>query len=89
MSHGWYLSRSRWSRPESYSKSELDTYASILERIAKEAYEDPELVVGSPYNSTIGKMADHSYLDDPKKWAITWREYRRKYRGYFEPVDRS
>jgi len=94
--HYW-MSHEPWVVPqpvtleptESYSKSELDTYASILEHIAREAYEDPGLVKGSPYNSTIGIMADHSYLDDPKKWAITWRGYRRKYRSYFEPVDRS
>ena len=90
--HYW-MSHEPWVVPqpvtleptESYSKTELDTYASILERIAKEAYDDPEMVKGSPYNSTIGKMADHSYLDNPKKWAITWRAYKRKYRGYFEP----
>ena len=90
--HYW-MSHEPWVVPqpvtleptESYSKTELDKYASIMEHISKEAYENPDLVVGSPYNSTIGKMADHSYLDDPKKWAITWRGYRRKYRGYFDP----
>ena len=91
--HYW-MSHEPWVVPqpvtleptESYSKTELDRYASIMESIAKEAYEEPEMVKGSPYNSTIGKMADHSYLDDPKKWAITWRAYRKKYKGYFQPV---
>jgi len=89
--HYW-MSHEPWIVPqpvtleptESYSKTELDKYASIMEHISEEAYEDPDLVVNSPYNSTIGKMDDHSYLDDPDKWAITWRAYRKKYRGYFE-----
>ena len=90
--HYW-MSHEPWVVPqpvtleptESYSKTELDKYASIMESISKEAYEEPEMVKGSPYNSTIGKMADHSYLDDPQKWAITWRAYKKKYSGYFEP----
>jgi len=89
--HYW-MSHEPWVVPqpvtleptESYSRGELDKYASIMERISKEAYEDPDLVKGSPYNSTIGKIFDHSYLDDPKKWAITWRAYQEKYSGYFE-----
>ena len=92
--HYW-MSHEPWVVPqpvtleptESYSKTELDKYASIMENISKEAYEEPEMVKGSPYNSTIGKISDHSYLDDPEKWAITWRGYKRKYRGYFEPVN--
>ncbi|HCP31695.1 TPA: glycine dehydrogenase subunit 2 [Candidatus Acetothermia bacterium] len=90
--HYW-MSHEPWVVPqpvtleptESYSKIELDTYVSILERIAHEAYEDPDLVKGAPYNSTIDKMDDHSYLDDPEKWAITWRGYQKKYSRYFEP----
>lgn len=89
--HYW-MSHEPWVVPEpvtlepteSYSKKELDQYASILEEIAKEAYEDPQLVIQSPYNSVVGKVFDHSYLDDPKKWAMTWRGYKKKYRGYFD-----
>jgi len=70
---------------ESYSKEELDEYIAILEHIAREAYEDPETVKSAPHRSTVGKMADHSYFDDPRKWAMTWRAYLRKYTGYFQP----
>ncbi|HAF70978.1 TPA: glycine dehydrogenase subunit 2, partial [Candidatus Acetothermia bacterium] len=70
---------------ESYSKEELDEYIAILEEIAREAYEESETVRNAPHRSTIGKIPDHSYFEDPKRWTITWRAYRRKYRGYFEP----
>jgi glycine dehydrogenase subunit 2 len=93
-SHYW-MSHEPWIVPqpvtleptESYSKEELDKYASILERIAKEAYDNPQLVIQSPYNSVVGKLADHSYLEDAAKWAMTWRGYNKKYRGYFEKIE--
>jgi glycine dehydrogenase subunit 2 len=64
---------------ESYSKDELDEYLAVLSKIAQEAYENPEKVKNAPYNSVVHKV-DHSTLDDPEKWAITWRAYLRKHR---------
>jgi glycine dehydrogenase subunit 2 len=63
---------------ESYSKEDLDEYAAILAHVAEEAKSDPSMVRGAPYNQTIHKI-DHSTLDDPKQWAVTWRAYRRKH----------
>ncbi len=62
---------------ESYSKEEIDEYLAGLRKIAEEAYEDPEKVKNAPYNSVVHKI-DHSTLDDPEKWAITWRAYLKK-----------
>jgi glycine dehydrogenase subunit 2 len=62
---------------ESYSKEELDEYAAIIENVANEAYANPELVKNAPYNSTVHTI-DHSPLDDPQQWCITWRAYKRK-----------
>jgi glycine dehydrogenase subunit 2 len=62
---------------ESYSKEELDEYIRILAHVSDEAYTDPELVKTAPHNSTIHTI-DHTPLDDPSQWAITWRAYRRK-----------
>lgn len=62
---------------ESYARDEIDEYASILAHVAKEARSDPELVKTAPHNSTIHTI-DHAPLDDPSRWAITWRAYRRK-----------
>jgi glycine dehydrogenase subunit 2 len=62
---------------ESYTREELDEYAAIMEHIAGEAYTNPELVKTAPHNSTIHTI-DHAPLDDPERWAVTWRAYRRK-----------
>ena len=65
---------------ESYSRADLDEYAAILASVAREAREDPEIVRTAPHRSTIHAI-DHAVLDDPEKWAVTWRAYRRKVRG--------
>jgi glycine dehydrogenase subunit 2 len=62
---------------ESYSKDELDEYVDIMAQVSEEAYSDPELVKAAPHNSTIHTI-DHAPLDDPSKWAMTWRAYLRK-----------
>jgi glycine dehydrogenase subunit 2 len=62
---------------ESYSRADLDEYAAILAEVAREAYEDPETVRTAPHRSTVHR-ADHEPLDDPERWAVTWRAYRRK-----------
>jgi glycine dehydrogenase subunit 2 len=62
---------------ESYSKDELDEYADILAHVAQEARTDPELVRTAPHHSTIHTI-DHAPLDDPSRWAMTWRAYRRR-----------
>lgn len=66
---------------ESYAKAEIDEYIAGLQQVSDEAYENPEFVKGAPYNSTIGKL-DHSTLDDPRKWAVTWRAYLKKNKNW-------
>lgn len=63
---------------ESYSKAELDEYVEGLKRVVKEAYNDPDKVKNAPHNSVVHKI-DESTLDDPEKWAITWRAYLKKH----------
>ncbi|HEX9044077.1 MAG TPA: aminomethyl-transferring glycine dehydrogenase subunit GcvPB [Candidatus Limnocylindrales bacterium] len=65
---------------EAYSKADLDEYAAILAEIAREAYEEPETVLSAPHRSAIHRI-DHEPLDDPDRWAVTWRAYRRKHTG--------
>lgn len=62
---------------ESYSKEDLDEYVNALEQIAKEAYEQPDIVRSAPHNSTVHRI-DESSFDDPAKWCITWRAYLKK-----------
>ncbi|MCL7452579.1 MAG: aminomethyl-transferring glycine dehydrogenase subunit GcvPB [Anaerolineae bacterium] len=66
---------------ESYTKDELDEYADILAHVAQEARVDPELVKTAPHRSTIHSI-EHEPLDDPERWAVTWRAYRRKTKSY-------
>jgi glycine dehydrogenase subunit 2 len=63
---------------ESYTKADLDEYARILAHVASEAYTAPEFVRGAPYSLPVHRT-DHAVLDDPKRWAVTWRGYRRKH----------
>jgi glycine dehydrogenase subunit 2 len=63
---------------EAYSKADLDEYAAILREVAREAYEEPDVVRTAPHRSSVHR-ADHEPLDDPERWAVTWRAYRRKH----------
>lgn len=62
---------------ESYSKAELDEYLDGLRHIAEEARRDPETVKTAPHRSVVHKI-DEAPLDDPERWAVTWRAYLRK-----------
>ena len=81
----YFLSHHPWIVPEpftpepceTYSKADIDAWAAVLAQVAKEAYADPDLVRSAPHNSTIAKL-DPAPLDDPKRWAMTWRAYLRK-----------
>ncbi|WP_127125840.1 aminomethyl-transferring glycine dehydrogenase subunit GcvPB [Georgenia sp. SYP-B2076] len=63
---------------ESYSRAELDEYADVIARVATEAREDPELVRTAPHHQSV-HHTHHDDLDDPDRWATTWRAYLRKY----------
>jgi glycine dehydrogenase subunit 2 len=65
---------------ESYSKAEIDEYIAGLARVAEEAYTNPEHVKNAPHRSVVHKLKTES-LDDPEKWAITWRAYLKKWKN--------
>lgn len=62
---------------ESYSKAEIDEYIAGLKKVVEEAYENPELVKTAPHRSVVHKINTDS-LNDPARWAITWRAYLKK-----------
>jgi len=64
---------------ESYSQADLDTHAAMFERLVKEAYTAPEEIQSAPHRAAIHLMPDPSYLEDPQRWAITWRAWLRKH----------
>ncbi|WP_197427789.1 hypothetical protein [Halogeometricum sp. CBA1124] len=65
---------------EMHSKENIETYAEALRLIAEEAYEDPETVKTAPHNQSIDRV-DEERIDDPDKWAMTWRAYLKKTGG--------
>ncbi|MFX0093263.1 MAG: aminomethyl-transferring glycine dehydrogenase subunit GcvPB [Candidatus Hodarchaeota archaeon] len=64
---------------ESYSKAEIDEYIAGLKKVVEEAYENPDIVKSAPHSSVIHKINTDS-LDDPTKWAMTWRAYLKKWK---------
>jgi glycine dehydrogenase subunit 2 len=64
---------------ESYAKTELDEYIAGLQTVSEEAYENPDDVKNAPHHSVVHKI-DNSWLDDPQKWAVTWRAYQKKHK---------
>jgi glycine dehydrogenase subunit 2 len=83
----WWMSHEPWIVPEPftpeagemYSKEDLDTWMAVIAKISEEAYTNPELVKSAPHNQAIAQIKT-DWLNDPGKWAITWRAYLRKHR---------
>jgi glycine dehydrogenase subunit 2 len=62
---------------ESYSKEDCDYFAAVLRQISKEAYTNPNILKKAPHNATTHKP-NMASLNDPKRWAMTWRAYLKK-----------
>lgn len=79
--HPWEIPEPMTLEPsESYSKDDLDEYYEVLKKISQESYENPEIVMTAPHKAAAHKRNDEAALDDPEKWATTWRAYVRKHR---------
>lgn len=63
---------------ETYSKEDCDYWAAVMKQISQEAYTDPDIIRTAPHNSSIHKINSKN-LEDPKKWAMTWRAYQKKW----------
>ena len=50
-----------------------------LKKVSDESHDNPEKVKSAPHRSVVHKL-DHSWLDDPQKWAVTWRAYLKKHK---------
>jgi glycine dehydrogenase subunit 2 len=64
---------------ESYAKAELDEYIAGLQTVSEEAHANPDVVKNAPHHSVVHKI-DNAWLDDPQKWAVTWRAYQKKHK---------
>lgn len=65
---------------ETYSRADIDEYASIIRQVAEEAYQDPDRVRKAPHRSTIGLM-DYGPLTDIDRFACTWRGFKKNQAG--------
>ena len=76
--HPWIVPEPFTPEPcETYSKADIDYWAAVIEKVVQEAYADPELVKNAPHRSSIHKIKSEP-LNDPEKWAMTWRAYVKK-----------
>jgi len=81
----FWLSHEPWLVPEPFtpeagelwSKEDIDYWIDVLEHVINEAYERPEVVKTAPHNQAIHQV-DSSRVDDPDRWATTWRAHLRK-----------
>jgi glycine dehydrogenase subunit 2 len=70
---------------ESYSQRDIDEYVAAWSQIAEEAHCQPEIIRDAPHHAPIHQMTHEEFLNDPKKWAPTWRAFRKKHpRGFGE-----
>jgi glycine dehydrogenase subunit 2 len=84
----FWLSHEPWIVPEPFtpeagegwSLEDIDYWIDVLAHVLDEGRRDPELVRTAPHNQVVAQL-DGSSLDDPKRWATTWRAYRRKNGG--------
>jgi glycine dehydrogenase subunit 2 len=77
--HPWVVAEPMTLEPcETFAIEELDEYAAVLSQVSKEAYENPEFVKNAPYRCAAHKRNAEAELDDPSKWATTWRAYVKK-----------
>jgi len=79
--HPWIVPEPMTPEPcESFSKEDCDYWAAVIKHIANEAYTNPEIVKTAPHNAPIHRI-DDDVLDNPQKWAMTWRAYLKKKKG--------
>jgi glycine dehydrogenase subunit 2 len=62
---------------ESYSKEDCEYWAAVWKQMSDEAYSNPEVIRTAPHSAPIHRLSATT-LDNPEKWAMTWRAYLRK-----------
>jgi glycine dehydrogenase subunit 2 len=84
----FWLSHEPWLVPEPFTpeagetwpKEDIDEWINVLEHVCGEAYDCPEVVRSAPHHQ-VTRRIDGAALDDPARWATTWRAYRKKSAG--------
>ena len=81
----WWMSHEPWvvAEPftpeagELWSKEDIDLWIDVVARICEEARSDPDMVKSAPHNQPIAQVKGDAF-EDPEKWAMTWRAWKRK-----------
>jgi len=81
----FWLSHEPWIIPEPFtpeagegwSIEDIDYWIDALVHVMGEGRTDPAMVKSAPHRQVVARL-DGSSLDDPNRWATTWRAYRRK-----------
>ena len=68
---------------ELWSKEDIDMWIGVIAQIVEEARTNPEFVKTAPHNQAIAQVKGDAF-EDPAKWAMTWRAYKRKVQGISE-----
>ena len=68
---------------ELWSKEDIDMWIGVIAQIVEEARTNPEFVKTAPHNQAIAQVKGDAF-EDPTKWAMTWRAYKRKLQGSSE-----
>ncbi|MBY8997320.1 MAG: aminomethyl-transferring glycine dehydrogenase subunit GcvPB [Candidatus Thorarchaeota archaeon] len=62
---------------ETESRQELDFFISVLEKISKEAHEDPEKVKNAPYSTAVG-LLDEYRSAHPKTLTLSYKMHQER-----------
>jgi glycine dehydrogenase subunit 2 len=81
----FWLSHEPWIVPEPFtpeagegwSTEDIDYWINVLAHVMEEGRNDPAMVKAAPHNQVVAQI-DASTLDDPDRWATTWRAHQRK-----------
>lgn len=62
---------------ETYSKDDIDEYVAAFRSIARECYDNPEIVKTAPHAAALASQIHSEDLDDISRFATTLRAYRK------------
>jgi glycine dehydrogenase subunit 2 len=78
--HPWVIPEPMTLEPcETYTKEDIEEYVAVVKAVVEESLKDPDFVKGAPYDSAIRKRKNEQNLDDPKKWALTYKVFKKKF----------
>ena len=63
--------------PETETRERVAQYAEIMKKVLEEAYDNPDVLLSAPHNTSIGRL-DEGAASKPKTMALTWRMYVEK-----------